>query len=156
MRPQGYLRSGATPPRIMSPNGPSTPPPSTISNLRARCSELERELQKTRRELKSLRSTLQRDKARAPPLTANAAVSALSVALNHMLPQALLDVRAEQERLREQVAHLDALVFCLETEQEGLMNEIWSTAYAGHRGETDPNDALSEIRVLVEQELGAP
>jgi len=140
----------------MSPTGPTTPPPSTITNLRARCSELERELQKTRKELKTLRSTLQRDKARAPPLTANAAVSALSVALNHMLPQALLDAHSEQERLRAQLAHLDALVFCMETDQEGLMNEIWSVAYAGHRGETNASDALSEIRVLVEQELGAP
>ena len=140
----------------MSPTGPTTPPPSTITNLRARCSELERELQKTRKELKTLRSTLQRDKARAPPLTANAAVSALSVALNHMLPQALLDMRAEEARLKEQIAHLDALVFCRETEQEGLLHEIWSVAYAGHRHETEPDDALSEIRTLVEKELGGP
>jgi hypothetical protein len=106
----------------------------------------EEELRHTRRELAQARRALQeRRYARSQPISADLTVQALSVVLQHSIPEALAEARRDRARLAEQLRITQAQLRTAKNAYTEIRYEVWRLAQAGLLGAEWPIDALENI-----------
>jgi hypothetical protein len=89
-------------------------------------SDLQAQLLATRRELAAVRRALQeRRVVRTVPHTSYDTVQALSVVLQHSIPEALLELRAERDRLVRDLGHAQTQLRTAKLKYSTLRYNVW-------------------------------
>ena len=109
-------------------------------------SDLQSELRATRRELAAARRALQeRRVARGRPQSTYDTVQALSTVLQHSIPEALSELRAERDRLTRDLGHAHTQLRTAKLKYSTLRYNVWhlTQRYFAHR--EAPEDVLEEV-----------
>ncbi len=108
--------------------------------------DLQAQLLATRRELAAVRRALQeRRAARRVPHSSYDTVQALSVVLQHSIPQALLELRAERDRLVRDLGHARTQLRTAKLKYSGLRYNVWQLAQRYFANFEQPDNVLEEI-----------
>jgi hypothetical protein len=108
--------------------------------------DLQSQLTATRRELAAVRRALQeRTVVRRAPHSSYDTVRALSAVLQHSIPAALLELRAERDRLARDLGHAQTQMRTARRKYSALRYNVWqlATRYFANLGE--PEAVLEEI-----------
>jgi hypothetical protein len=115
-----------------------------VSNLPV--SELQSQLLATRRELAAVRRALQDGRvARRRPQSSYDTVQALSAVLQHSIPAALLELRAERDRLERDLGHTRTQLRTAKLKYSTLRYNVWQLAQRFFRGVEPPELVLEEV-----------
>ena len=111
--------------------------------------DLHAELRATRRELAAARRALQEHAARrvavGRPINREDTVRALSAVLQHELPVALDELRAERDRLARDLGHAQALYRTARARYSGLRYNVWHIAQRAIANFEPHDTALEEV-----------
>jgi hypothetical protein len=108
--------------------------------------DLQSQLTATRRELAAVRRALQeRMVVRRAPHSSYDTVRALSAVLQHSIPEALLELRAERDRLARDLGYAQTQLRTARRKYSALRYNVWqlATRYFANLGE--PDVVLEEI-----------
>jgi hypothetical protein len=109
-------------------------------------SELQSQLLATRRELAAVRRALQeRLVVRRRPQSSYDTVQALSVVLQHTIPAALQELRAERDRLVRDLGSSELRRRALQTKYSSVRYSVWHLAQRGLSGFVPPEEILEQI-----------
>ncbi len=109
-------------------------------------SDLESQLLATRRELAAVRRALQeRRVVRRLPHSSYDTVRALSVVLQHSIPEALLELRAERDRLVRDLGHTQAQLRTAKLKYSTLRYNVWQLTQRYFAGREPPENVLEEV-----------
>ena len=109
-------------------------------------SDLESQLLATRRELAAVRRALQeRRVVRRLPHSSYDTVQALSVVLQHSIPEALLELRAERDRLVRDLGHTQTQLRTAKLKYSTLRYNVWQLAQRYFANFEQPDNVLEEI-----------
>ena len=109
-------------------------------------SELQAELRTARRELATARRALQnRRVALGRPQSSEDTVRALSVVLQHGVPAAIEDLRAERDRLTRDLGHASTQLRTAKMKYSTLRYTVWHLAQQFFAGREPPENVLEEI-----------
>jgi len=111
--------------------------------------DLHAELHATRRELAAARRALQEHTARrvavGRPIKREDTVRALATVLQHELPVALDELRAERDRLARDLGHVHALYRTARARYSAIRYNVWQIAHRALAGWEPPDTALEEV-----------
>ena len=111
--------------------------------------DLHAELRATRRELAAARRALQEHAARrvavGRPINREDTVRALSAVLQHELPVALDELRAERDRLARDLGHTQALYRTARVRYSTLRYNVWQIAHRAFANFQPHDTALEEV-----------
>jgi hypothetical protein len=109
-------------------------------------SDLESQLLATRRELAAVRRALQeRRVVRRVPHSSYDTVQALSVVLQHTIPEALLELRAERDRLVRDLGHTQAQLRTAKLKYSTLRYNVLQLTQRFFAGREPPENVLEEV-----------
>jgi hypothetical protein len=109
-------------------------------------SDLQSQLIATRRELAAVRRALhERRMVRRAPHTTYDTVQALSVVLQHSIPEALLELRAERDRLVRDLGHAQTQMRTVRLRYSTLRYNVWQRAQRYFANLEHPDSVLEEI-----------
>jgi hypothetical protein len=109
-------------------------------------SELQMQLRTTRRELTAARlALLARRVAQERPQSSEDTVRALSVVLQHGIPSALSELRAERDRLARDLGSVLTCVQAARNRSNSLRYDVWRLAQQALVGNDVPEAALEAI-----------
>ena len=109
--------------------------------------DLQAQLIATRRELAAVRlALLGRRVAQSRPATSCDTVRALSAVLNHTIPAALRELRAERDRLVRDLGHSEERRRRLQYKYSTMRYNIWHLAERGMAGFVPAEEILDQIR----------
>jgi hypothetical protein len=108
--------------------------------------DLQAQLIATRRELAAVRRVLQeRRVVRRLPHSSYDTVQALSVVLQHSIPEALLELRAERDRLTRDLGHARTQLRTARLKYSTLRYNVWQLAQRFFAGREAHEQVLEEI-----------
>ena len=108
--------------------------------------ELQVQLRATRRELTAARlALLARRVAQGRPQSSEDTVRVLSVVLQHGLPSALSELRAERDRLARDLGSTRTLLQAARNRYKSLRYDVWRLAQQALAGNEVPEAALEAI-----------
>ena len=108
--------------------------------------DLQSQLIATRRELAAVRRALQeRRVARRVPHSSYDTVQALSVVLQHSIPEALLELRAERDRLTRDLGHARTQLRTARLKYSTLRYNVWHLTQRYFANREAPEDVLEEV-----------
>jgi hypothetical protein len=108
--------------------------------------DLQTQLLATRRELAAVRRALQeRRVVRRLPHSSYDTVQALSVVLQHSIPEALLELRAERDRLARDLGHARTQLHTAKLKYSTLRYNVWQLAQRFFAGREPHEQVLEEI-----------
>ena len=109
-------------------------------------SDLESQLLATRRELAAVRRALQeRRVVRRLPHSSYDTVQALSVVLQHSIPEALLELKAERDRFARDLGHTQAQLRAAKLKYSTLRYNVWQLTQRFFAGREPPENVLEEV-----------
>jgi hypothetical protein len=109
-------------------------------------SDLQSQLLATRRELAAVRRALQeRRVVRRVPHSSYDTVQALSVVLQHSIPKALLELRAERDRLVRDLGHVQTQLRTARNKYSSLRYNVWRLTQRYFANLEPPEDVLEEV-----------
>jgi hypothetical protein len=109
-------------------------------------SDLQTQLLATRRELAAVRRALQeRRVVRRVPHSSYDTVQALSVVLQHSIPEALLELRAERDRLVRDLGHARTLLRTATLKYSSLRYNVWHLTQRYFANREPPELVLEEV-----------
>jgi hypothetical protein len=109
-------------------------------------SDLQSQLLATRRQLAAARrALLERRVTRRLPHSSYDTVQALSIVLQHSIPEALLELRAERDRLIRNLGTSQLRRRALQTKYSSMRYNVWHLAQRGLAGFVPPEQILEEI-----------
>ena len=109
-------------------------------------SDLQSQLLATRRELAAVRRVLQeRRVVRRHPHSSYDTVQALSVVLQHSIPEALLELRAERDRLVRDLGHAQTQLRTAKLKYSTLRYNVWQLTQRYFAGRELPELVLEEV-----------
>jgi hypothetical protein len=109
-------------------------------------SDLQSQLLATRRELAAVRRALQeRRVVRRRPHSSYDTVQALSVVLQHSIPEALLELRAERDRLARDLGYTQTQLRTAKLKYSALRYNVWQLAQRFFAGREPHEQVLEEI-----------
>jgi hypothetical protein len=107
---------------------------------------LHAQLLATRRELAAVRRALQeRQAARRQPHSTYDTVRALSAVLQHSVPEALSELRAERDRLVRDLGHAQAQLRTAKLKYSTLRYNVWHLTQRFFANREAPEDVLEEV-----------
>jgi hypothetical protein len=108
--------------------------------------DLQSQLTATRRELAAVRRALQeRMVVRRAPHSSYDTVRALSAVLQHSIPEALLELRAERDRLVRDLGHAQTQLRTTRRKYSMLRYNVWQLAQRYFANLVEPEAVLEEI-----------
>ena len=108
--------------------------------------DLQSQLLATRRELAAVRRALQeRRVVRRVPHSSYDTVQALSVVLQHSIPEALLELRAERDRLARDLGHAQTQLRTAKLKYSTLRYNVWHLTQRFFANREPPEDVLEEV-----------
>ena len=109
-------------------------------------SDLRTQLNATRRELAAVRRALQeRQEARRRPQSTYDTVRALSAVLQHSVPAALEELRAERDRLVRDLGHTQTQLRTAKLKYSTLRYNVWHRAQRYFANREEPDEVLEEV-----------
>ena len=108
--------------------------------------DLQSQLLATRRELAAVRRALQEQRAaRRRPQTTYDTVQALSGVLQHSIPAALEELRAERDRLTRDLGHARTQLRTARLKYSTLRYNVWHLTQRYFANREAPEDVLEEV-----------
>jgi hypothetical protein len=108
--------------------------------------DLQSQLLATRRELAAVRRALQeRRVVRRVPHSSYDTVQALSVVLQHSIPEALLELRAERDRLTRDLGHARTQLRTAKLKYSTLRFNVWHQTQRYFANREAPEHVLEEV-----------
>ena len=108
--------------------------------------DLQAQLIATRRELAAVRRALQeRAAVRGRPHSTYDTVQALSAVLRHSIPEALLELKAERDRLTRDLGHAQAQLRTAKLKYSTLRYNVWHLTQRFFGNFEPPENVLEEI-----------
>jgi len=109
-------------------------------------SDLQTQLLATRRELAAVRRALQeRRVVRRVPHSSYDTVQALSVVLQHSIPAALSELRAERDRIARDLGHAQTQLRTAKLKYSTLRYNVWQLTQRYFAGREPPENVLEEV-----------
>ena len=109
-------------------------------------SDLRTQLNATRRELAAVRRALQeRQEARRRPQSTYDTVRALSAVLQHSIPAALSELRAERDRLVRDLGYTQAQLRTAKLKYSTLRYNVWHLTQRYFANREAPEEVLEEV-----------